>query len=46
MQYGSMLVQEQDNIKRVQLADSYLDGAVLAGSDGSSVPEQSPSLLA
>merc|ERR1712070_257619 len=24
MQYGGMLVQEQDNIKRVQLADSYL----------------------
>merc|ERR1712087_694254 len=45
MQYGSMLVQEQDNIKRVQLADSYLDGAVLAGSDGSSVPEQAPSLI-
>ncbi|XRB14220.1 ribulose bisphosphate carboxylase/oxygenase activase [Pseudoscourfieldia marina] len=45
MQYGGMLVQEQDNIKRVQLADSYLDGAVLAGSDGSSVPEQSPSLV-
>merc|ERR1719390_408716 len=46
MQYGTMLVQEQDNIKRVQLADSYLDGAVLAGSDGSSVPEQAPSLIA
>ena len=45
MQYGTMLVQEQDNIKRVQLADSYLDGAVLAGSDGSSVPEQAPSLI-
>lgn len=47
MNYGKLLVQEQDNIKRVQLADSYLDGAVLAGSDGSSVPEQqgAPSLI-
>jgi hypothetical protein len=39
MQYGRALVGEQDNVKRVQLADAYLAGAELAGSDGSSVPE-------
>jgi hypothetical protein len=43
MEYGDLLVQEQDNVKRVQLADAYLDGAVLGGSQGSSNPE--PSLL-
>ena len=31
-----MLEQEQENVKRVQLADAYLDGAVLAGEGGSS----------
>ena len=30
--YGKELENEQENIKRIQLADSYLDGAVLAGS--------------
>jgi hypothetical protein len=40
MQYGQALVGEQDNVKRVQLADAYLGGAELAGSTGSSVPEQ------
>lgn len=39
MSYGNALVSEQDNVKRVQLADAYLAGAELAGSDGSSVPE-------
>jgi hypothetical protein len=39
MTYGRALVGEQDNVKRVQLADAYLAGAELAGSDGSSVPE-------
>ena len=39
MAYGNALVQEQDNVKRIQLADSYLDGAVLAGAEGSSMPE-------
>ena len=39
IQYGNALVQEQENVKRVQLADAYLDGAELAGSDGSSMPE-------
>ncbi|WIA17650.1 hypothetical protein OEZ85_014455 [Tetradesmus obliquus] len=40
MHYGKSLVGEQDNVKRVQLADAYLAGAELAGSTGSSVPEQ------
>merc|ERR1712157_309300 len=33
---GKRLVGEQENVKRVQLADSYLDGAELAGVGGSS----------
>lgn len=39
LDYGNKLVQEQENVKRVQLADSYLDGAELAGDTGSSMPE-------
>jgi len=39
MDFGAQLVNEQDNVKRVQLADEYLDGASLAGSGGSSMPE-------
>jgi hypothetical protein len=39
MQYGDKLVEEQDNVKRVQLADAYLHGASLAGESGSSIPE-------
>ena len=39
MSYGKAVVMEQDNVRRVQLADAYLAGAELAGSDGSSVPE-------
>jgi hypothetical protein len=31
LEYGNLLVQEQENVKRVQLADSYLSGAELAG---------------
>merc|ERR1711924_217662 len=31
LEYGNLLVGEQENVKRVQLADSYLDGAELAG---------------
>merc|ERR1712188_53246 len=38
MSYGTALVQEQENVKRVQLADSYLKGAELAGLSGSSIP--------
>ena len=29
LEYGSMLVQEQENVKRVQLADKYLKEAAL-----------------
>merc|ERR1712139_374967 len=39
MSYGNALVQEQENVKRVQLADSYLKGSELAGMSGSSMPE-------
>lgn len=39
LQYGNMLVDEQDNVRRVQLADSYLESADLAGADGTSLPE-------
>jgi len=39
MSYGTALVQEQENVKRVQLADSYLKGSELAGATGSSMPE-------
>jgi hypothetical protein len=38
LEYGNLLVQEQENVKRVQLADSYLSGAELAGLTGSSMP--------
>jgi len=41
LQYGKMLEQEQENVNRVQLADAYLDGAVLAGQSGSSNTPQS-----
>merc|ERR1712205_245506 len=36
LEYGKALENEQENVKRVQLADAYLDGAVLAGSDETS----------
>jgi len=39
LEYGNLLVGEQENVKRVQLADAYLDGAELAGVGGSSIPE-------
>ena len=39
MRYGDLLVEEQENVKRVQLADEYMSGAALAGSSGSSLPE-------
>ena len=41
LKYGRMLEAEQENVKRVQLADAYLDGAVLAGKDGSSNTDKS-----
>lgn len=31
MDFGQMVVDEQENVKRVQLADAYLGGAELAG---------------
>lgn len=39
MKYGNDLVREQDNVKRVQLASSYMSSADLAGSSGTSLPE-------
>merc|ERR1711985_98238 len=39
MSSGNEIVEEQENVKRVQLADAYLDGAELAGVEGSSLPE-------
>eukprot|EP00798_Chlamydomonas_sp_ICE-L_P031359 gene31359-6515_t len=39
MKYGQLLTDEQENVKRVQLADAYMSGAELAGSSGSSMPE-------
>lgn len=39
MKYGRALVEEQENVKRVQLAEAYLAGAELAGVSGSSLPE-------
>jgi len=39
MKYGQYLVQEQENVKRVQLAEEYFSGANLAGTSGSSLPE-------
>ncbi len=34
MMYGQAVVQEQENVKRVQLAEEYLSGASLAGNSG------------
>ena len=31
LRYGNLLVDEQENVRRVQLADSYLKGAELVG---------------
>ena len=38
--YGRLLVREQENVRRVQLAESYMSGAELAGTDGSSIPDE------
>jgi len=46
MRYGKALESEQENVKRVQLADAYLDGAVLAGEAGSSNTEQTSNIYA
>eukprot|EP00668_Euglena_longa_P011249 GGOE01013638.1.p1 GENE.GGOE01013638.1~~GGOE01013638.1.p1 ORF type:complete len:521 (-),score=66.52 GGOE01013638.1:206-1576(-) len=37
LEYGRRLVEEQDNVKRVQLADEYLEGASLPGSSGNNL---------
>jgi hypothetical protein len=39
MKYGKQLVEEQDNVKRVQLAEEYIQSAGLAGESGTSIPE-------
>jgi len=43
LDYGNKLVMEQENVKRVQLADEYLDGASLAGEQGTSMPDRASS---
>ena len=42
IKYGKNLVDEQDNVRRVQLAEAYMSGAELAGTDGSSMPPEVP----
>ncbi|KAI7725396.1 hypothetical protein M8C21_033815, partial [Ambrosia artemisiifolia] len=37
LEYGWMLVQEQENVKRVQLADTYLDSAALGDANRDSI---------
>ena len=37
MEYGNMLVQEQENVKRVQLADKYLSEAALGDANTDSI---------
>ena len=39
VKYGNALTTEQDNVKRVQLAEAYMSGSELAGTSGSSLPE-------
>jgi hypothetical protein len=39
-QYGNLLVKEQDNVRRVQLAQAYMSGAELAGKSGKSMPDE------
>ena len=40
IEYGRCLVDEQENVQRVQLAEAYLSGAELAGLDGKSIPDE------
>ena len=37
LEYGSMLVAEQDNVKCVQLADKYMSKAALGGANEDSI---------
>eukprot|EP00897_Mesotaenium_endlicherianum_P004656 jgi/Mesen1/4218/ME000219S03345 len=39
MQYGNLLVGEQENVKRVQLADSYLSGAELGNANDDAIAQ-------
>jgi hypothetical protein len=38
--FGQLVVNEQENVRRVQLANEYLNSAALAGADGSSMPKE------
>lgn len=38
--FGQLVVNEQENVRRVQLANEYLNSAALAGRDGSSMPAE------
>lgn len=38
--FGQVVVNEQENVRRVQLANEYLNSAALAGADGSSLPQE------
>ena len=40
MKYGRLLVDEQENVRRVQLAEQYMSGAELAGATGKSMPDE------
>lgn len=37
MEYGNMLVKEQENVKRVQLADKYLSEAALGDANADAI---------
>lgn len=37
--FGQLVVSEQENVRRVQLSNEYLNSAALAGKGGSSMPE-------
>jgi hypothetical protein len=39
MTYGFMLVQEQENVKRVQLAESYLSSAALGDANDDAIKQ-------
>ncbi|KAJ0695189.1 putative P-loop containing nucleoside triphosphate hydrolase [Helianthus annuus] len=39
LEYGNMLVQEQDNVKRVQLAETYLDSAALGDANKDAISQ-------
>lgn len=39
MEYGHMLVQEQQNVKRVQLAEEYLSSAALGDANADSIKQ-------